>query len=120
MDTFNFPYHQVTHVYPKGDSFKFGKGFEFSSAPQFPVQRRFTLSFPTLVWGSADAQLSMNAMITFYEAHYTNTAFIYPHPAFGNITVKFAADVPLDVPKTLPGGGGSTDAFTLVLVEQGI
>ena len=120
MAVFDFPYHQCTWVYPKGDSFKFGKGYEFSSPPQLPIQRRFTLSFEALVWGSSDPQLSMNALVAFYEAHYTNVAFVYPHPEYGDINVKFAADAPFEVPKSLPGAGGTTDVFTLILVEQGV
>jgi hypothetical protein len=128
METFDFPYHTTRHVYPKGDSFKFGRGYEFSAAPQLPVQRRFVLSFPTIQWfldaaGTADAsiepQINALALDEFYRRHYTWKTFIYPHPVFGEIKVKFAADAPFEMPKSLPGGTGATDEFELTLVEQG-
>lgn len=129
MDVFSFPYHVPTHIYPKGDSFKFGRGWEFTAKPQLPVQRRFKLSFSVMQWqfnpttGLADATINPEtnilALINFYEAHYTWDAFIYPHPVFGNITVKFAADAPFEVPKGLIGGTGAVEGFELILVEQG-
>lgn len=128
METFNFPYHTPTHVYPKGDSFKFGRGYEFSAAPQLPIQRRFTLSFNTMVWffngsGVPDATiqptLNILALDEFYRRHYTHLPFIYVHPVYGSLTVKFASDAPFEIPKSKPGGSGATEAFELVLIEQG-
>lgn len=127
MLTFDFPYHVPTHVYPKGDSFKFGKGYEFSAAPQQPIQRRFTLYFNTIQWffnasrvadATINPQLNALALDNFYKAHLTHKAFIYPHPIFGNLTVKFASDVPFEMPKGLTGGTGATEEFSVVLVEQ--
>ena len=127
METFIFAYHIVSHVYPKGDSFKFGGGYEFSAAPQLPVQRRFRLKFPTMAWmrdggglisAAIEPELNIKALIDFYERHYTHKAFIYPHPIFGNLTVKFSADQPFEVPPSLPGGSGATESFELMLVEQ--
>lgn len=128
METFSFPFHVPTHIYPKGDNFRFGRGYEFSAAPQLPVQRRFRLSFNVMKWefngsGVADATISPDtniyALIQFYERHYSHKAFIYPHPVFGNITVKFAADAPFEVPKGILGGTGAVEPFELTLVEQG-
>lgn len=126
MDRFDFPYHIVTHAYPKGDSFKFGRGYEFSS-PDGVVQRRFTLYFESIVWyfaddGTLDAtinpQTNALAFDQFYVAHLTHKAFIYPHPVYGDVTVKFAADAPFEMPKSIKGGSGATEAFSVVLVEQ--
>lgn len=128
METFNFPYHVPTHSYPKGDSFKFGRGYEFSAQPQLPVQKRFTLRFNVMKWefdnsGVADASINPTtnilALIQFYEAHYSYKTFIYPHPVLGNINVKFAADAPWEVPKGIVGGTGAVESFEMVLVEQG-
>lgn len=128
MQTFDFPFHTLSTSYPKGDSFKFGRGYEFSAAPQLPVQRRFQLSFELIQWflddaGEIDAtiqpQLNALALDEFYRFHYTHRAFIYPHPVYGNLTVKFASDAPFQMPKSLVGGNGATDRFELVFVEQG-
>lgn len=128
METFDFPFHVPTHNYPKGDSFKFGRGYEFSAAPQEPVQRRFTLHFNALQWffdedGQADEtiepQMNALALDAFYRRHYTWKAFIYPHPVFGPLKVKFAADTPFEMPKGVEGGTGVTESFELVLIEQG-
>jgi hypothetical protein len=127
MDTFNFPYHVPTHTYPKGVSFQFGKGYEFGSAPQLPLQRRFKLSFNTMMWyfnqttGAVDASFepttNMKLLIDFYEAH-IGVKFIYPHPLYGNLTVRFASDIGWEVPKGMPGGSGAVEPFEIILVEQ--
>jgi hypothetical protein len=127
MDTFGFPYHSVTHIYPKGDGVRFGRGYIFTTKPQLPFQRIFRLHFNAMQWlfngsGVADAtinpSLNILALINFYEAHDTSQAFIYAHPVFGNLVVKFSPDTPLEVPKAIDGGTGTTEAFELFLVEQ--
>jgi len=126
METFNFNYHTITHNYPKGDSFKFGKGYEFSAAPQLPIQRKFRLYFGSISWFKKDGVWDPTveptnnalALIQFYERHYTYKKFIYPHELYGNLTVKFATDSPFEVPKSLKGGSGVTEEFDLTFVEQ--
>lgn len=127
MDTFNFPYHLISHNYPKGDAFQFGGGYQFSSVPQLPQQRTFRLTFKAMVYflhtdGTLDhtggtAGLNMQALIDFYEAH-RGVTFIYPHAAYGNINVQFAAGTQFEVPKPLEGGNGVTDGLEIFLVEQ--
>lgn len=127
METFDFPYHVPTHAYPKGDGFRFGRGYEFSAAAQEPVQRRFTLHFNAMQWffddeGVADEtiepQLNALALDAFYRRHLTHKKFKYLHPVYGEILVKFAADVPFEMPRAIPGGTGVTEEFELVLIEQ--
>lgn len=127
METFNFPYHVMSHSFPKGDSFKFGGGYEFSAAPQLPLQRRFRLQFKSMAWfrdgagvvvNSIEPELNMLALVEFYERHLTHKKFIYPHPIYGDIIVKFASDQPLEVPPAMPGGSGATEGFELMLTEQ--
>lgn len=128
METFSFPYHVPTHAYPKGDSFKFGRGYEFSSAPALPIQRRFKLFFNAMIWyfdavtgaadNSTDPELNMMALMEFYERHLTHKKFIYEHEIFGTLIVKFASDVPFEVPKSIQNSGGVVEPFELVLVEQ--
>jgi hypothetical protein len=127
METFPFVNHVPTHVYPKGDSFRFGKGYEHSAAPQDPLQRRFTLSFNLLIWyrngaGVFDATIDVEnnalAMDEFYALHRSHKKFLYAHPVYGTIICKFAADAPFEMPRGLEGGSGATEGFSLVLVEQ--
>lgn len=127
MDTFNFPYHSVTHTYPKGDSVKFGKGYTFNAKPILPFQRVFRLHFNAMQWflnsdGTLDhatnATYNIQALIDFFEAHDTSQAFTYIHPAYGPITVKFSADQTFEIPKTIDGAGGTTESLDLFLVEQ--
>jgi hypothetical protein len=127
METFNFAYHTPTTVFPKGDGFKFGRGWEFSAAPQLPIQRRFILHFNAVKWfqnldGSADLisspEYNAQLLVDFYERHWSHQKFIYPHPLYGDITVKFAPEEPLQIPKTQEGGMGVTDSFQITLVEQ--
>lgn len=127
METFNFPNHTPTHVYPKGDAFQFGRGYEHSVAPQEPLQRRFTLHFNALIWYKAgnglynetiDPENNALAFDSFYRRHRTHKKFIYPHLVYGLMFCKFASDVPFEMPKSLEGGHGVTDGFTVTLVEQ--
>jgi hypothetical protein len=127
VETFLFPFHVPTHSYPKGDGFKFGRGYEFSAAPQEPVQRRFTLNFNAMQWFFNSSGVAINstlptqnimALDEFYRRHYGHKKFIYPHPQYGNITVKFAADVPFEMPKGVTGGTGVVEPFSIVLIEQ--
>lgn len=126
METFDFPHHVPTHVYPKGDSFKFGGGYEHAAAPSGPIQRRFTLSFSAMIWyknaqdeydPTIDPEDNVYRLIQFYEAHLTFKKFIYPHPVFGDLICRFATDAPFDVPAG-KGGTGVTNEFQLTLVEQ--
>lgn len=126
MVTFDFPYHTTTHRYPEGDSFKFGRGYQFAANPLLPEQRTFILNFEGMIWfkdsngvvssSTGVAQLNMLKLIEFYETHRTNKNFIYPHEIYGNLTCKFAK--PLEIPKSLKNGNGVTDSFELTLIEQ--
>jgi phage-related protein len=125
MEIFDFPNHTVTHVYPKGDSFKFGNGYEFAAKPFGPPQRTFKLTFEAMVWflnddGSADTAtepgINMQRLIEFYEEHQTWKKFLYPHPVYGTLIVRFKE--PLETPQSLKNAAGATDKLELTLVEQ--
>lgn len=127
LDVFPFSMHTVTHTYPKGDSVKFGKGYEFNAKPLLPFQRTFHLYFSAMQWffnadGSLDTtsnpSFNMGALVQFFEAHDYSQAFTYPHPIYGDITVKFAAGTAFEIPKSLPGGSGVTEPLQVDLVEQ--
>lgn len=126
LDVFSFPNHTVTHEYPKGNSFKFGGGYEFAATPITPIQRRFRLNFATMVWrknasnqfdATIDAPNNILAFDQFYRAHLTHIPFTYNHEVYGALTVKFSADAPFVMPKGV-GGAGATEGFEIVLVEQ--
>ncbi len=127
MQTFPFVNHVPTHVYPKGDSFKFGRGYEHTAAPQDPLQRRFTLAFNTMVWyknaageydPTIDVENNVLALDQFYAEHRYHKSFLYNHPVYGELICKFATDAPFQMPRGLEGGSGATEGFELVLVEQ--
>jgi hypothetical protein len=129
MDTFSFPYHTPTHTYPRGDAVQFGRGYQFNAKPQLPFQRTFRLHFNAMKWflntdGTVDRtthpEYNMQCLLDFFEAHDTSQAFIYPHPIYGNLTVKFSSDQQVEVPATIESstGNGVTEAFDLFVVEQ--
>lgn len=123
LETFPFVNHTPTHAYPKGDSFKFGKGYEFSSSPQLPLQRRFKLKFNALIWygptdNTTDAVNNAKNFDEFYARNLTHKKFNYVHPVFGTLIVKFAPDIPFEMPSSLPGANGVTEGFEITLVEQ--
>jgi hypothetical protein len=127
MDTFDFSYHRVSHTYPQNSNqIGFGGGYVWASQPDAPPQRTFTLKLPGFKWyvnndGTPDK--TTNAAINnagvlddFYKAHQLYATFVYPHPYFGNINVKFKS--PLQFPDPIAGGGGVIPEFDLVPIEQ--
>lgn len=128
METFNFPYHRVSTDYPESSTrIQFGKGWEFASAPDAPDQRIFKLSFRGFKYyvnpstGEIDTTTNANvnnlaALEAFYQAHRQHGKFIYPHPVYGNVVVRFRT--PLRIPEGRPGGNGVVEDFTIELIEQ--
>jgi hypothetical protein len=127
MDTFNFPYHRVSTKEPaNGFQISFGSGYTFTSDPDAPDQRVFTLYFTGFQWyvnadntinATTNAAINnMMALYNFYKAQRLNKTFIYPHPIFGNVNVKFKD--PLEVPDGLPGGTGVVKDFQMTMIEQ--
>lgn len=126
VDTFNFPNHIVKTKYPNNsNSLQFGRSYKFVAAPNAPPQRQFTLSFPgmsffyssgTTIDATINPTFNYKALRNFYEAHLLHIIFIYPHPEFGNINVRFLN--PLEDPDPIPGGNGAQGPFQLVFEEQ--
>ncbi|MES0134513.1 hypothetical protein NKJ88_06055 [Mesorhizobium sp. M0016] len=125
MDTFNFPMHTLAAKYPESSAkMTFGRGYEFASKPKGPDQLTYTLAFKGMWFflnsnGTLDLAtrptLNMAVLENFYVAHRLYEKFIYPHPALGNVTVRF--DVPLDY-KIMEGGNGLVEPFTIQLLTQ--
>jgi len=92
MDTFNFPYHRVSTKEPaNGFQISFGNGYTFTSDPEAPDQRVFTLYFTGLQWYVSDADGSINAtknasinnmmaLYNFYKTQRLNKTFVYSCP----------------------------------------
>lgn len=127
MDTFNYSYHRQSTAMPQnGFRLQFGTSYVFTAKPDAPDQRVFTLFFTGMQYylhddgtvdGSTGAGINnVHALYTFYAAHGLWDTFIYPHPVFGNVTVKFKD--PLVVPEGIVGGGGVVGDFQITLEEQ--
>jgi len=110
METFNFPFHgnpSMSRIELKG-------GFRFSNEPSEPILRLFSLTFPAMVYkslpngdpdalGTIDANNNIMALWEFYKTHGTWKSFIYPHPVFGNVIVRF--DTPFTIPQVTGNRG---------------
>lgn len=107
MATFNFPFHKVETRNPEsGFSVDMGGNYVFSSKPDAPDNRMFALDFETMRFfenssgvlvSDVGIQYNMLTLIEFYQTHKLWKSFTYPHPIYGDITVRFAR--PLVEPK---------------------
>ena len=87
--------------------------------------RSFELSFPLLhlkdsttagkSWLDSHPELDFGALRSFYLAKGLHRKFIYPHPVYGDMVVRFAKA--LSMPKKNIEGTGTVQPFTLALVE---
>lgn len=116
METFDFPYHGNPAKTPQdgSPSIELRGGFRFSAKPVDPIIRVFDLEFPVMGYftlpngdpdteGTINPQWNVAALERFYERHGTWKSFIYPHPFWGNITVRF--DRPFTTPKVTGNRG---------------
>lgn len=128
METFNFPYHGMPAMTAddNSSSIELKGGFKFSAQPSEPILRIFTLTFPVLGYefevngdvdsdGSVNPQHNVISLWEFYKTHGTWKTFIYPHPVFGNVTVKF--DAPFTIPK-VTGNQGKVSNLEIRLREH--
>jgi len=116
VDTFNFPYHTVRHIYPQGDQQKFGRGYMYAVKPLLPIQRTFILKFNAMNWLATGSGYGMQDLVAFYELHEMWDRFTYPHPLYGNLITRFAKA--LEVPEVLDNGFGHTQPLEIQLIEQ--
>ena len=125
MATFNFPYHTFSTENPEtGFRAKFGGSYVFTAVPDSPDQRVFKLNYPIMKFftspdgsvNSTDSPLiNMKTMIDFYHEHKLHKTFVYEHPIYGNVNVKF--NKPLPEPLGIPNGQGAVESFEVELVE---
>lgn len=126
METFIWKYHTQSTEYPAGFSVRLGNSYEFAAEPTSVDQRLFKLKFPTMFYFTEangvtinvtkEPDINMGALEAFYKVHRMWKTFIYPHPVYGNVNVRFRA--PLVVPEGVPGGFGSLQGFGIELIEQ--
>lgn len=127
METFDFPYHRQRTEYPQsGNRIQLGNGYVFTSPPNAPDIRTFTLSFPTMFYyvNETDNALdkiknpkyNMAVLEDFYNRHKLHKPFVYPHPVYGNIEVRFMD--PLKIPEGIVNGNGALEDFNITLIES--
>lgn len=124
MATFDF-IHTVRYKYREaGGVYPMGKGWEFRVAPSVPTTRIFTLTMTGMQWFTDTNGVVINTtspdrnllrLDQFYQTHQLHMTFTYPHPVFGNLTVRF--DKPLEIPDAMKGGSGVVETFDIVLGE---
>lgn len=125
MQLFDFPYHKFRTEYPEsGNRVQLGGNYVFTAPPNGPDLRRITLKFETMKYyldidGGIDLsptpQINMAVLEAFYNFHKLHKSFIYPHPVYGNMEVKFFS--PLKIPEGITNGGGALGDFEIELVE---
>jgi hypothetical protein len=127
MDTFLWNRHKVETLYPDSTvRAQFGNSYQFAAPPDSPDQRIFKLYFTGFKYFvqsdgvSVDLTTSeyinnVGALEVFYQSKRLYGTFIYPHPAIGNVTVRFSK--PLQIPKGVASGNGLVEDFIVELIE---
>ena len=128
MDTYDFPYCTIDGENPtSGFTGQLGGSYVFTTPPTDPMQRIFTLHYPTMKYfvengvimsEVADPQkqrINMKALLEFYYAHELWDNFHFTHPIHGEMVVRFKTPVP--EPEGIPNGNGCVKAFTVQLLE---
>lgn len=125
MAQFNFPYHTVETENPDSSvNVQFGNSYVFTTPPNAPDQRIFTLHFKAMKYflngaGQLDENvypdINMFRLTKFYQEHKTWKAFEYIHPVHGPLSVRFHR--PLAEPEGVQGGNGVVKEFEVTLIE---
>lgn len=113
-----------TEYADSGFRMELGRSYQFSSEPDGPDQRIFTLYFETMKYfeapsGGVDKTVSPSINMALLEDFYIQNrmwrTFVYNHPVYGPLNVKF--NKPLRIPKGIFGGGGALEPFDIELIE---
>ena len=83
--------------------------------------RIFNLSFTGMLIYEENYEMypkrtNFNALYAFYRKHGTHKRFIFHHPIYGDLVVRFGK--PLSIPKKNQNGLGSLQRFEIVLIES--
>lgn len=98
-------------------------GWEFTSKPNVPYRRKFTVSLSGLRWHLSNGKLdltltpTLNAgrLLAFYQQNQMWDVFAYNHEYLGNILCRFSA--PVNIPKAEPSSGGRIAPFDVNLIH---
>lgn len=123
--TFPFPYYSYTTRFNENvEQVKFGNGYTFASQPSGPPQQSFKLRMQGMSWqrqpsGGLDVLTSRDTnvgrLVEFYREVECWKPFIWQHPIYGNMLVRFLR--PLDIPYQIPGGSGVVEPFEIEFIE---
>ena len=67
------------------------------------------------VYENFEERTNFNSMYAFFKKHGTHKRFIYNHPVYGDLVVRFGK--PLSIPKKIPDGTGTLQSFDIMLIE---
>lgn len=128
-ETFNFcPERNVPETLPRegAQPFTTGSGWQFTSRPTSPYQKRFRVKLYGLKWylqagglfdTATDPNFNARALEQFYERHELWKPFNFAHQHFGTLLVRFNA--PLTIPAGTPNSGGRIgDAVEMQLIHH--
>lgn len=125
MDTYDFPYFTFETDNPDtGVRVQLGGGYVFAAEPPAPDQRSFTLHYPSMIYyvgddgfpeAVTDPKKNMQTLANFYRDHKLHVPFLWVHPVYGEMVVRF--NKPLKEPEGNKGGQGSTKGFDVEFIE---
>lgn len=110
--TYNEPFGNINLTNNSSEGYVFAKSTK-------PI-RVFELEFLTMLYNGegenfAPKPINFNLLLNFYLAHGCHKAFIFNHPVYGDLVVRFSK--PLVMPKKTVGGSGAVQNFSVSLVE---
>jgi hypothetical protein len=123
--TWDWPFHSFETRYQANSTVvQMGRGYSFASRPTSPPQRIFSLKMEGLRYFLDNEGLPNPTRLPqhnayrldlFYQQVQLYTSFIYPHPVYGNMVVRF--NKPLVLPEVRPGGAGVLGPVSVELIE---
>ena len=98
-------------------------GWEFTSRPNVPYRRKFTVTLTGLRWymgnnvldTASNPEYNAGRLLNFYRQNQMWDVFAYNHEYLGNILCRFAS--PLNIPKGLPDSQGKIDPLDVQLIH---
>ena len=119
METFDFPYFTQATKYPESSTrVAFNNGYTFTAEPTAPDTRTFSLTFPAMIYylnDTTNPTLNLFRLEKFYQRHRLHKKFLFPHPVYGTLEVRF--NKPLEIPDGTPGGAGVVEKIQIELIE---
>lgn len=125
FELFPFPNFSSSGEFPEeGFRIHFGDSYVYTAPSGGPSQRTFTVKFKTMrmvlfpngqIDSGSDPENNFGALYEFYLRHKLHKSFVFPHPFFGDMVVKFHK--PLQIPEGIKDGNGWTNPFQIDLVE---